>query len=349
MRNPTRRGVLSGALSASALMLGASAGSRSATAQTAPVIKWKAVALQRTSLQWTKKWMWLQEELAKQTNGRLQLEVVSFPELGLTGAELIRVLNSNLVDIADVVTGYVSGEVPLFEGAQLPGVYTDYAQAQKGYAAWMLAVVEPREKLIGGKVLGSFAFASQYLWTKFPINHLADVKGKKLRIFSKAQADYLSSLGAEPVSIPLAELYTAIERGAVDGAVTGPEWAMGVKLWDIVSHVTDLRLGVGAGYVVVSRKSWQGLPADIRGVLEKLAPEVTRRGWDLGATDTKIGVNTAVKNGIKATIPAKPEWQAALAKIAKDVVVPGWAKRSGADALSLFNANLSPIVGFNAS
>jgi len=341
------RRLASAALLACAALVGAA---MPATAQSgsdaAKVVKWKGVALQRTSLQWTEKWMWLKDELARRTKDRLQLDVVSFPELGMTGPELIRVLNSNLVDIADVVTGYVSGEVPLFEGAQLPGIYADYAQARKGYDAWGAAVVSGREKQIGGKVIGSFAFSSQYLWTKNPINSLDDLKGKKIRIFSKAQADYLSALGAEPVSIPLADLYTAIERGAVDGAVTGPEWATGVKLWEIVGYVTDLRLAVGGGYVVVSRRAWDALPADMRAVLEELAPEVTQRGWDLGARDTTAGIDLALKNGIKATIPAKPEWQPTLAKIAREVVVPGWAKRSGPDALALFNKNLAPISGF---
>jgi TRAP-type C4-dicarboxylate transport system substrate-binding protein len=176
-----------------------------AVAQEAEV-KWRGVALQRLDLHWPERWQWFQTQLAEKTDGRFQLELVTFPELGLTGSELIRLLSTGLLDAADVVTGYVSGEVPLFEGVQLPGVYEDYEQARMGYEAWLANVVEPRQQAVGGKVLTSFAFASQFLWTNFPVNELSDLQGKKIRVFAKAQADYLASFGAEPVNIPLADV-----------------------------------------------------------------------------------------------------------------------------------------------
>src|SRR6185436_3683446 len=73
-------------------MLGISAGAvaaaavhTSATAQ-APIV-WKCVANTRLSRQFTVKWVWLAEQIEKRTNGRMKLEVVSFPELGMTGTE----------------------------------------------------------------------------------------------------------------------------------------------------------------------------------------------------------------------------------------------------------------------
>src|SRR4051812_32040394 len=94
-------------------MLGISAGAvaaaavhTSATAQ-APIV-WKCVANTRLSRQFTVKWVWLAEQIEKRTNGRMKLEVVSFPELGMTGMELIRVLNAGILDAGEVVTGYVS-------------------------------------------------------------------------------------------------------------------------------------------------------------------------------------------------------------------------------------------------
>jgi TRAP-type C4-dicarboxylate transport system substrate-binding protein len=64
--------------------------------------KWKAVATSRPTPQFAL-WTWLGEELDKRTNGQVKLEVVSLPELGLTGFELVRVTRSGLVDVADVI------------------------------------------------------------------------------------------------------------------------------------------------------------------------------------------------------------------------------------------------------
>ncbi|MDB5510693.1 MAG: twin-arginine translocation signal protein [Enterovirga sp.] len=318
-----------------------------ARAQADRPMTWKAVSNTRNSKQFTDKWPWIAQELSRQTGGKISLEVSSFPELGLTGQELIRILNANLMDMAEVVTGYVSGDVPLMEGVQLPGVFKDYDQARRAYEAWSTAVVEPRERVIGGKPIASFAFSSQYLWSKFPMNSLEDLKGKKVRIFSKGQADFFNALGAEPVSIPLAEIYTALERGTVDAVVTGPESGAGLRLWEVLGYVTDLQLGPGAGFVVVSRKTWDKLSPEFRKVVEAMQPRMNELGWSLGADDTKAGLDLSIEKGLKATIPGKPEWQAQITKVAREVVVANWVKRAGPDASKAFNGTLSPIVGFS--
>ncbi len=309
-------------------------------------ITWKVVANTRLSSQFTVKWVWLTEQLAKRTNGRLKLDVVSFPELGMTGTELIRLLSSGVLDAGEVVTGYVSGEFPLIEGAQMVGVYENTDQARRAYEAWMKLVAEPNAKQMGGVTISTLAFTSQLLWSKFPVNSLADIKGKKIRIFAKAQADYITALGGTGVSLPIADVYSALERGVIDAAITGPEIASGFKFHEVVQYVTDLLLGPGAGYVVVSEKAWRGLPPDIRKEFESLLPEMRKMSWDLLATDNKQHLDLCLSRGIKPTIPAKPEWIPELKKIAQTQVVPAWAARSGPKAVPAFNEAIAPIVGF---
>ena len=333
-------GVSAGAIAAAAVHTGASAQAG---------ILWKCVANTRLSSQFTVKWAWLAEQMDKRTNGRMKMEVVSFPELGMTGTELIRVLNAGILDAGEVVTGYVSGEVPIVEGAQMVGVYQNITQAQQAYEKWLPAVVEPLANKIGGVPLSSFGFTSQYLWTKQPINDLSDLKGKKIRIFAKAQSDYLTTLGANTVSLPLAELYSALERGVIDGCITGPEVAAGAKYHEVVGHVTDLLMGPGAGYTVVSQKAWRGLPPEVRKEFESLLPELRKLSWELTAKDNKEHLDTVLSRGVKPVIPPKPDWLPQLKKVAQDVVVPEWVKRSGgAAAAKAFNDAISPIVGFQA-
>ena len=333
-------GISAGAVAAAAVHTSASA--------QAPIV-WKCVANTRLSRQFTVKWKWIAEEMGKRTNGRMTFDVVSFPELGMTGTELIRVLNAGILDAGEVVTGYVSGEVPIVEGAQMVGVYSDIDTARKAYEAWLPAVVEPLANRIGGVPLSSFGFTTQYLWTKQPINDLSDLKGKKIRIFAKAQSDYLTALGASTVSIPLAELYSALERGVIDGCITGAEVAAGSKYQEVVGHVTDLLMGPGAGYTVVSQKAWRGLPPEVKKEFDALIPELKKISWELTAKDNKEHLDTVLGRGIKPVIPPKPDWLPQLKKIAQDVVVPEWVKRSGgAAAAKAFNDSIAPIVGFEA-
>jgi TRAP-type C4-dicarboxylate transport system substrate-binding protein len=343
-RKLNRRSVLG--MSAGAVAAAAVHTSASAQAE----VTWKCVANTRLSRQFTVKWKWLAEEMGQRTKGRMKFDVVSFPELGMTGTELIRVLNAGILDAGEVVTGYVSGEVPMIEGAQMVGVYKDIDEARKAYEAWLPAVVEPLSNRIGGVPLSSFGFTSQYLWTKQPINDLSDLKGKKIRIFAKAQSDYFTALGANTVSIPLAELYSALERGVIDGCITGAEVAAGAKYHEVVGYVTDLLMGPGAGYTVVSRKAWRGLPPDIKKEFEAIIPQLRKISWDTTKQDDQENLEIVKSRGIKATIPVKPDWVPQLKKTAQDVVVPEWVKRSGgANAAKAFNETIAPIVGFQAN
>jgi TRAP-type C4-dicarboxylate transport system substrate-binding protein len=315
-----------------------------APAVAAPVT-WKVVSNTRNSLQFKEKWQWFAEEMKKRTNGEVVVDVTSFPELNLNGQEMIRMLNSNLLDMAEVVTGYISGEAPIVEGVQLAGMYDSLQQSHEGYQAFMPIVMEQYANIIGGRPVGTFAFSAQYIWSRFPINNLSDLKGKKVRVFAVSQADYFTALGAEPVYIPLADVYVSLERGLVDACITGPESGAGQKLWEVTKYVTDLRLGPGAGFVVVSRKSYAALSDKNKAVFDQLALEIDKVGWTIAEKDTKDGLDQSAAHGMTLVIPGKPEWQEPLKEVARTAVIPNWAKRSGPTAKELFNKVFSPVVG----
>jgi TRAP-type C4-dicarboxylate transport system substrate-binding protein len=69
----------------------------------------------------------------KRTNGRVQFELTSLPELGFGGGETLRVLRTGIVDVAEVYGGYVAGELPIVEILELPGIFPDGAT---GTSCW---------------------------------------------------------------------------------------------------------------------------------------------------------------------------------------------------------------------
>jgi TRAP-type C4-dicarboxylate transport system substrate-binding protein len=308
-------------------------------------INWKVVTIHRIGANWNVKWKWIQDELPKRTNGRIALSITTLPELGLSGFELLRVLKANLVDMADVTTAYVSGDFPLIEGANLPGIATSSDQVRQAYDAWTPKAIAPREDLMGGKVISHWNINGQYLVTKFPVNSLDDLKGKKIRVYAKSQADFLSALGAQPVNMAFAEVYAALERGTVEGAVSGPDAIPGIRLYEVAKYVTDLQLGGSPGHLIISRKSWDALPADLKKVIEDMQADLTKVGWDAGKVNDKDGLEVAVKQGMTVTVPAKPEWKDGLAKAGREAVKQ-WASRVGQKGVSDFNEVLAKVVGF---
>lgn len=306
---------------------------------------WKAVIQHRNGTSY-KKWLWLQQELPKRTGGRLNLEVATIPELGLTGTEVLRVLKTGVIDVAEVLTGYVASDFPMIEATDLPGVAGSYQQARKLYDAWSANVVAKREDVMGGKTLATFCWGQMYLYTKSPLNSLVDLKGKKIRSFAPAQARYLTALGAEPISMTTSEVYSALQRGVIDGTITGADQVKGMSIYEVVKYVSNINIAPLGSYIVASRRSWDKLPPDLQKAVGDIGPELTELGWKLGEENNQEGLALAREKGMSVDPAAKAEWLPTLSKISAEQIVPWWAGRAGGAGREAFNHYLAPIAGF---
>lgn len=319
-----------------------------ARAQSKPEITWKAVLQHRNGAQY-KKWLWLEEELPKRTNGRMALELTTIPELGLTGTEMLRVMKTGLIDVAEVLTGYVAGDFPTMEATDLPGLVSGAEQSRQIYDAWTEKLVSKREDLMGGRAIATFSYGTMPVFTKFKVDSLEDFRGKKIRVFSPAQARYITALGGEPLSMPIADVYSALQRGLMDGLITGFEWVEGMKMWEIAPHVCDINIAPLGCYIVASRKGWSRLPADLQKIVSDIAPELTDRGWAMGQENVDTGLASARKNNMTIKVPGPEEWQPTLRKISQEIIVPWWAQRAGKQGKAAFNEIIAPIVGFQVA
>jgi TRAP-type C4-dicarboxylate transport system substrate-binding protein len=305
--------------------------------------KWKVVATTRPLPQF-QLWVWLGEELDKRTNGQVKLDIVSLPEIGLTGFELVRVVRAGLVDIGDVLPTYIAGDVPIVEGVDLPGLFKDYETSVKAHVAFMPAIKKHEEKL-GGVVLGAYLWPHQVVFSRKPVQGPADLKGLKVRVYGTAQTEFARALGMEPVSMAFAEVYTALERGALDAGFTGTYSGWGVKWFEVTKYLIDVAHGPVSGTFVVSKRTWDKLSPDLKATLTKLGEEFTEKGWEVGRRTTAEGVDRNKEKGME-WIPLTPAMATAVKEAVSKTVVPSWVKRAGPDAKPFFNQYLAPHSGF---
>lgn len=301
--------------------------------------KWKGVATSRPTPQFAV-WEWFASELPKRTDGKITGEVVSLPELGLTGFELIRVTKAGLVDFADIILAYMAGEVPALEAVDLPAIYPDFAASIKAHDAFIEAVRKYEDRL-GGVVLGGYLWPGQYIVSRKPIRSPEDLKGLKIRVYGAADTDFVRALGMQPVAIAFAEVYTALERGTVDAALTGSYPAFAIKLFEVAKYIVDVNHGPNSGVLVVSKRSWDKLSADQQAALRKLGEEFSEKGWEIGRRTDKEGIDKNREKGMEF-IAATPAMSAAVKKVVTEVVLPNWVKRAGDDGKAIFTRHLAP-------
>jgi TRAP-type C4-dicarboxylate transport system substrate-binding protein len=309
----------------------------------AQALRWKAVATSRPTPQFGL-WTWLGAELEKRTQGQVTVEVVSLPELGLTGFELVRVTRSGVVDLGDVLPSYIAGEVPAVEAVDLPCLFPDLDSSVKAHMAFMPALKKYQDKL-GGVVLGAYLWPGQMIFSRKPVRSPADLRGLKIRVYGTAQTELARGLGMEPVSIPFAEVYTALERGTVDAGFTGTYPGFALKWYEVTKYMVDINHGPVSGTLVVSKRAWDRLSPERRDLLVKLGEEFSRRGWEMGRRTTQEGVDKNREKGMEL-IPLSKEVTAAARDVMMKTVVPSWARRAGPEASALFDQYIAPYSGF---
>jgi C4-dicarboxylate-binding protein DctP len=163
-----------------------------------------------------------------------------------------------------------------------------------------------------------------------------DYKGVKFRIqSSKVLEAQFRALGAIPQVMAFGEVYQALQTGVVDGQENTTSNIYSQKMHEVQKYMTMTNHGYIGYVVVVNKKFWDGLPADIRGQLEKAMKEATEFGNGQSAKENDEALAEIKKTGKTEIITLTPEQDAAMRK-AMDPVYKDVASRVGQPLIDEF-------------
>jgi TRAP-type C4-dicarboxylate transport system substrate-binding protein len=298
----------------------------------------------------------LRERMPAASNGRIEINLKSYPEMSVQGPEVIRLVRSGQVEIGGAPLTTVSGDVPLLDGFDLPALHTSMEQVRRTGHALLPTANRDLEKL-GVKIIATSPFPAQVFFCKKPVSGIADLKGRKIRVAGPSQGDFLNALGAQPVAIAFGEVYTALERGTVDCAVTGTGTGNAQKWYEVTSHLYTLVASWGISGYMVNLAWWNKLDPQVRAFLENYFAKVEDVQWKLGSELTQDGIECNVGNAAgckifglltdkKMTLVKPSDADNARGRqVLVDVVLPNWVKRCGARCGEVFNEHVAPLTG----
>src|SRR5262245_43784218 len=311
--------------------------------------KLKLMGINRTLDPWKLFQEWAQT-VEKRTNGRVQFELTSLPELALGGSETIRVVKTGVVDVAEVYGGYVAGELPMVEILELPGIFSDGQTAKKAVLAWKPHEAKILDQKANAVLLAMALYPDQAFFSKKPVRKPSDFKGLKTRVHSVALASLVAGLGGEPLTVPFAETYTALERGTLDAGITGTKPGFGLRWYEVSKYLVgpiSMRPHVS---LAINKNSWKRLPPDVQQILKEEAERIVEgKAFKAIEVWNKEGIDKSVEKGMEH-IPFSPETQGAIKDVLRTKVVPDWVRRAGgAEAARHFNEIIAPLVGFTVT
>src|SRR5215470_9675193 len=141
-----------------------------------------------------------------------------------------------------------------------------------------------------------------------PLRVPADMKGLKMRIqSSKVLSDEMKALGAIPQVMAFSEVYQAMQTGVVDGSENTPSNMFTQKHHEVQKYTTLTDHGYIGYAVIVNKKFWDGLPADIRTTLEGAMAEATKYANNIAQKENDDALEAIRKSGRTEIITLTPD------------------------------------------
>lgn len=138
------------------------------------------------------------------------------------------------------------------------------------------AVLDRQFRAKGTTLLAVTPLGPAVFVTNKPAISPADFDGMIIRVFSEGLATLSQAIGAAPVNMPFADVYTALQRGTIDGAITGFQGVASQKMYEVAQYLLIPASFTGAGGYqgwAANAEWWDGLDEADREILSKAIRE----------------------------------------------------------------------------
>ncbi len=270
---------------------------------------------------------------AEKTKGRVKVEVYPNSQLYKDKEEMEALQMGSVQMLAPSLAKFGPLGVKQFELFDLPYIFDNYDElhriTQGPIGQSLLKMLEP--KGIYGLTFWDNGFKS--FSAKKPLKTPADFRGLKMRVqSSKVLEEEIRALGGMPQVIAFSEVYQALSTGVVDGTENPPSNMFTQKMHEVQPYMIVSEHGYLGYAVLVNKKFWDGLPADVRKALDEAMREATTYANRIAKEENDADLEKIRKSGKTQIYKPTPAERTAL----KKALVPvhqKMADRIGADLL----------------
>jgi TRAP-type transport system periplasmic protein len=228
------------------------------------------------------------DELEKRAQGKVKVTPY-FAEAVSPISQNYNSIVSGLADIGEATMDASPGRFPLLE--------------QIFYLSTPSVFVKNKSKIINELVKSFPALANETKETKMitlhgaahnnittinkPVDSLKALSGLKINVVGFGLAsNKMKAIGASVVSIPLADVYSSLEKGVMDGSIASTEILISRKWGDLLKTLTPVNLNTGVFYFAMNKSKYDSLPADIKKIIDDMsgdyASDLFNKFWNDG-------------------------------------------------------------------
>jgi TRAP-type C4-dicarboxylate transport system substrate-binding protein len=292
-------------------------------------------------------------ELARLSGGRVTAEIVPFDRAGIRGQEMLRLVQLGVVPFGTSLLNLSAIDDAELAMPDLAGLNPDMAALRRSIGAFRPYLSKVLRERYGSELLAIYAYPAQVTFCTKPLAGLADLSGRRIRISSATQSDWVTALGAIPVQTAFAEVVANLRSGNIDCAITGTMSGNAIGLHEVTSHLQTTPVNWGVAAFVANGAAWAALPSDIQELLKRELPKLEQAIWSDAESETRDGIACNVgavscvggRKGRMIEIRPSAADAARSREILVNNVLPSWLKRCGSQCAQLWKQVVGPASG----
>jgi TRAP-type C4-dicarboxylate transport system substrate-binding protein len=273
-------------------------------------------------------------DVQKATNGKLNITV--HPNGALFKApEIKRAVQTGQAQVGEVLMSLLENENAVFGADAVPFVATGFDASFKLWQAQRPVV----EKILAGqgiKLLYAVAWPPQGIYTKKPLNTVADMKGLKWRAYNPATTRIAQLVGAQPLTIQAAELSQALSTGVVDSFMSSGATGVDSKVWESLTHFATVDAWLPKNMVIINQKEFDKLDKATQDAVLAAGKAAEERGWKRMRDYTTESLAT-LRNNKMTVYEANAAFKAELTKMGETMLTE-WLQKAGPDGQAIISA-----------
>lgn len=246
------------------------------------------------------------------SNGRVKIELYPASQL-YKASETIKAVTSGAVEMGHCVVDEWGLIIPLADIFTQPFL-VNTAEVRKELIEGKIGQMLEKEMVkVGAKPMFwmPYDYMSVFINNKRSLRVPDDFKGLLIRTTPGAMG-IVEALGGKAVRMNVGELYMALQRGTIDGVLTGPSAVKNRKLYEVSKYSTLLDMVTYYNVAVMNTSFWNKLPEDIQKILKEAAKEAERYTEEVALKEQNEGIEI-IKEKTQVYFPTVEElklWEA---------------------------------------
>jgi TRAP-type C4-dicarboxylate transport system substrate-binding protein len=285
-------------------------------------------------------WAKVVEEAGK---GAVAMDIREGTTLANYGNIRDRVMN-DVVQVGFSLQDAIGGVYPRSEVGGLPGLFEKASIGSTAF--WRLYKSGIMDAEYGDIVPLAMSPLGQVIpHMAKPLASPDKLDGLKLMVGGKVQGEIVTRLGGTPLAILWSDIYEALNRHTIDGAITGWSSVRGLKLNEVTTYHVHYPLGTSVGMIFMAKKKYDSLPAASKKAFDAATGEIESRKigeyYDVEAD----AVRSMIASDAKQTIVTLNAAQSAAWKQKIDPFLNEWAasRPDGMKVLSTFREKIAQV------